>query len=78
MCSECHDVERRFVFTKQDRGRDGEPMPEQAEPSPAPASTVHEEHVAVQIFDPPDHWPKTSQSNRPKQRRGTDHPEPRP
>jgi hypothetical protein len=30
MCSECHDVERRFVFTKQDRGGDGEPMFEQA------------------------------------------------
>jgi cytochrome c peroxidase len=46
-CSECHDLERRFVFTKQDRGRDGEPMPEQAAPTVAPASTVHEEHVAV-------------------------------
>src|SRR3984893_6478296 len=47
MCSECHDLERRFVFTKQDRDGDGEPMPEQAAPSVAPASTVHEEHVAV-------------------------------
>ena len=46
-CSECHDLERRFVFTKQDRDGDGEPMPEQAAPSVAPASTVHEEHVAV-------------------------------
>ena len=46
-CSKCHDLERRFVFTKQDRGRDGEPMPEQAAPTVAPASTVHEEHVAV-------------------------------
>src|ERR1700720_3883447 len=46
-CSECHDLERRFVFTKQDRGRDGEPMPEQAAPTVATASTVHEEHVAV-------------------------------
>src|SRR6202011_2321849 len=47
MCSECHDLERRFVFTKQDRDGDGEPMPEQASPSVAPASTVHEEHVTV-------------------------------
>ena len=47
MCSECHDLERRFVFTKQDRDGDGEPLPEQAAPSVAPASTVHEEHVAV-------------------------------
>jgi hypothetical protein len=47
MCSECHDLERRFVFTKQDRDGDGEPKPEQAAPSVAPASTVHEEHVNV-------------------------------
>jgi hypothetical protein len=47
MCSECHDVERRFVFTKQDRDGDSEPMPEQAEPSPVPASTVHEEQAAA-------------------------------
>jgi hypothetical protein len=47
MCSECHDLERRLIFTKQDRDGDGEPMPEQVAPSVAPASTVHEEHVAV-------------------------------
>src|ERR1700720_3119506 len=47
MCSECHDVERRFVFTKQDRDGDSEPMPEQAEPSQVPASTVHEEQAAA-------------------------------
>ena len=47
MCSKCHDLERRFVFTKQDRDGDGEPMPERAAPPVAPASTVHEEHVAV-------------------------------
>ena len=35
MCSKCHDLERRFVFTKQDRDDDGEPMPEQASPSVA-------------------------------------------
>ena len=47
MCSECHDVERRFVFTKQDRDGDSEPMPEQVESSPVPASTVHEEQAAA-------------------------------
>ena len=52
-CSECHDLERRFVFTKQDRGRDGEPTPEQAAPTVAPASTVHEEHVAVILIRDP-------------------------
>ena len=30
MCSECHDVERRLVFTKH--GREGEPEPVQVAP----------------------------------------------
>ena len=54
MCSQCHDVERRFVFTKQDRDHDGEPMFEQASPSVAPASIVQEEQFAASDLLPID------------------------
>jgi hypothetical protein len=47
MCSECQDVERRLVFTKQNRESDTEPMLEQAAPPVAPASTVQGEPVAA-------------------------------
>jgi hypothetical protein len=80
MCSKCHDLERRFVFTKQDRDGDGEPMPERAAPPVAPASTVHEEHVAV--IDPAETVLANSAGQNDSAGRnepnGTDHPEPRP
>jgi hypothetical protein len=46
ICSECHDVERRF-FIHQTRPRRQQPIPEQAAPSVVPALTVHEEHIAA-------------------------------
>jgi hypothetical protein len=46
MCSECHDIERRFVFMKQDRNNDTEGMPEQVAPV-MPASTAQDEPVGV-------------------------------
>jgi hypothetical protein len=45
-CSQCHDVERRLVFTKHGREADTQPMPVQAAPPIVPASTVRDEHVA--------------------------------
>ena len=47
MCSECQDIERRFVFMKQDRNSDTEGMPEQVAPPVVPASTVQDEPVAA-------------------------------
>jgi hypothetical protein len=46
MCSECQDIERRFVFMKQDRNSDTEGMPEQVAPV-VPASTAQDEPVGV-------------------------------
>jgi hypothetical protein len=48
-CSECQDVERRFVFTKQGRNGDTEPMPEQAAPPAVPASTAQDEHGDLSV-----------------------------
>ncbi len=54
MCSECQDVEKRFVFTKQDRGEDSDPVPEQAvAPSIAP-TVLREEHVVASDLLVPD------------------------
>jgi hypothetical protein len=47
MCSECQDVERRWVFTKHGRERYAVPMPVQAAPPVVPAPTVQDEHVAA-------------------------------
>ena len=47
MCSECHDIERRLVFTKYGRESDAEPTPLHTAPSIAPASTVQNEPVAA-------------------------------
>jgi hypothetical protein len=47
MCSECQDIERRFVFMKQDRNSDTEGMPEQVAPPVVPASTVQDEPVTA-------------------------------
>ena len=46
MCSECQDIERRFVFMKQDRNSDTEGVPEQVAPV-VPASTAQGEPVGV-------------------------------
>jgi hypothetical protein len=47
MCSECQDVERRLVFTKQNRDDHTEAMPEQAASPVVPVSTAQDEHVAA-------------------------------
>ncbi len=47
MCSECHDIERRLVFTKCGRESDAEPMPLHTAPSIAPASTAQDKRVAA-------------------------------
>ena len=47
MCSGCGDVERRLVFMRHGRERDGEPMPVHFAPPIAPASTAQDEHVAA-------------------------------
>jgi hypothetical protein len=47
MCSECRDVERRFVFTKGGRESDAEPTPVHTAPPIVPASTVHDEPLAA-------------------------------
>jgi hypothetical protein len=49
-CSDCQDIERRLVFTKQSGEDDTEPMPSQAAPPIAPASTVHDEQVAPSVI----------------------------
>jgi len=46
-CSECQDVERRLVFTKDGRESDTQPMAVQAAPPIVPASTAQHEHVAA-------------------------------
>jgi hypothetical protein len=63
MCSECHDVERRFVFTKHSRESkpapvqaaspiaceqsNNEPIPLNMAPSIAPSSTVQDKRVVT-------------------------------
>jgi hypothetical protein len=47
MCSECHDIVRRLVFTKHGRESAAEPMPLHTAPAIAPASTVQNEPVAT-------------------------------
>jgi hypothetical protein len=42
MCSACHDVERRLVFTRHGRQSDAEPMPMNTAPPIVPASTVQD------------------------------------
>ena len=49
-CSDCQDIERRLVFTKQSGEDDTEPMPSQAAPPIAPASTVQDEYVAPSVI----------------------------
>ncbi len=44
MCSNCHDVERRLVFTKDGRESDAEPMP--GAPT-VPAVAAQDERIAV-------------------------------
>ena len=45
MCSDCHDVERRLVFTKDGRESDAEPMP--VAPPTVPAVAEQDERIAV-------------------------------
>jgi hypothetical protein len=47
MCSECHDIVRRLVFTKHGQESAAEPMPLHTAPPIAPASTVQNEPVAT-------------------------------
>ena len=47
MCSACHDVERRLVFTRHGRESDTEPMPVHTAPPIAPASTAQDERIAA-------------------------------
>jgi hypothetical protein len=47
MCSECHDIERRLVFTKHGQETATEPMPLHTAPAISPASTVQDEPVAT-------------------------------
>ena len=47
MCSECRDIERRFVFTKGGRESDAALAPVQTAPPIVPASAVHDEPLAV-------------------------------
>jgi len=47
MCSECHDIVRRSVFTKHSRESTAEPIPLHTAPPIAPASTVQNEPVAT-------------------------------
>jgi hypothetical protein len=69
MCSECQDIERRFVFMKQDRNSDTEGMPEQVAPPVMPASTVQDEPVAASdLVTGPMEPVENVHSNRPKQR----------
>jgi hypothetical protein len=87
MCSECQDVERRLVFTKQDRDADTDSMPEQAAPPVVPASAAQDEHVAASgLFTRPLEPAQTvpveptqtapEELTRTARARGTDHPEP--
>jgi hypothetical protein len=46
-CSECHDVDRRLVFTKHGRQDDAEPMPLHTAPPIAPSSPVQDEQIAT-------------------------------
>jgi hypothetical protein len=46
-CSDCHDVERRLVFTKRGREGDAEQMPVHPAPSIAPPSAVQDERIAA-------------------------------
>jgi hypothetical protein len=46
-CSDCHDVERRLVFTKQGRESDVGPVPVHKAPSIAPASPAQDEPIAA-------------------------------
>jgi hypothetical protein len=47
MCSACHDVERRLVFTRRGRESDTEPMPAHTAPPIAPASAAQDERIAA-------------------------------
>ena len=46
-CSKCHVAGRRVVFTKHGREDASVPIPMDSAPSPVPASTVQEEHIAA-------------------------------
>ena len=50
MCSECHDIVRRLVFTKHGRESAAEPMPLHTAPPIAPASTVKNEPATLGRF----------------------------
>jgi hypothetical protein len=45
MCSDCHDVERRLVFTRPVEPSGAEAVPVHAAPPIAPASAVENEHT---------------------------------
>jgi hypothetical protein len=47
MCSECHDIERRLVFTRYGRESDTELMPVPTAAPIVPASTAQDEHIAA-------------------------------
>ena len=51
-CSECEDVERRLVFTKQDRDGDAVDMPEQVASPVVPGSTVQDHDAATSPMEP--------------------------
>jgi hypothetical protein len=46
VCSACHDLERRLVFTRHGRENDSEPMPVHTAPPTVPAADVQEERIA--------------------------------
>jgi hypothetical protein len=50
MCSACHDVERRLMFTRHGRESDTEPMPMHTAPPIVPASVEDEHRVAAPGF----------------------------
>jgi hypothetical protein len=46
-CSDCGDIERRFVFMKHGRESDSMPIPVHAAPSIAPAPGPQDEQIAA-------------------------------
>jgi len=47
MCSACHDVERRLVFTRDMTPSTAEPVPAHAAPSGSAAATAQNERTAA-------------------------------
>jgi hypothetical protein len=50
MCSKCHYIDRRLVFTKHGRECDAEPLPLHTAPPIAPSSPVHDEQIVTPGF----------------------------